>query len=62
MTIDIDIVVFDREILECDLWSQAYRAVPVAELMPDLCCPSTGESLAHAATRLAGCFADQAAP
>lgn len=54
LTIDIDIVVFDREILEGDLWSQAYRAVPVAELMPDLCCPATGESLGRVATRLAG--------
>ena len=54
LTIDIDMLVFDREFLEDDLWSQAYRAVPVAELLPDLCCPSTGESLAHAASRLAG--------
>ena len=54
LTIDIDMLVFDREFLEDDLWSQAYRAVPVAELLPDLCCPSTGESLSHAASRLAG--------
>jgi 2-amino-4-hydroxy-6-hydroxymethyldihydropteridine diphosphokinase len=54
LTIDIDMLVFDREFLEDDLWSEAYRAVPVAELLPDLCCPSTGESLSHAATRLAG--------
>ena len=50
LTIDIDMLVFDREFLEDDLWSQAYRAVPVAELLPDLCCPLTGESLSHAAT------------
>jgi 2-amino-4-hydroxy-6-hydroxymethyldihydropteridine diphosphokinase len=54
LTIDIDLLIFDRELLENDLWSHAYRAVPVAELMPDLCCPSTGESLVHAASRLAG--------
>jgi 2-amino-4-hydroxy-6-hydroxymethyldihydropteridine diphosphokinase len=54
LTIDIDMVVFDREVLEDDLWSEAYRAVPVAELLPDLCCPTTGESLSHAASRLAG--------
>jgi 2-amino-4-hydroxy-6-hydroxymethyldihydropteridine diphosphokinase len=53
LTIDIDMVVFDREIIEDDLWSQAYRAVPTAELMPDLCCPATGESLSQAAARLA---------
>ena len=54
LTIDIDLLVFDREVLEDDLWSQAYRAVPVSELLPDLCSPSTGESLSHASTRLAG--------
>ena len=54
LTIDIDMLVFDQEFVEDDLWSQAYRAVPVAELLPDLCCPSTGESMSHAATRLAG--------
>lgn len=53
LTIDIDILVFDDEIVEADLWSQAYRAVPVAELLPDLACPSTGELLSHAASRLA---------
>jgi 2-amino-4-hydroxy-6-hydroxymethyldihydropteridine diphosphokinase len=54
LTIDIDIVVFDGEVLEDDIWSQAYRAVPVAELLPNLCCPATGESLSRAAIRLAG--------
>ena len=47
LTIDIDIVVFDTDILEIDLWSQAYRAVTVGELLPDLCCPATGESLSR---------------
>jgi 2-amino-4-hydroxy-6-hydroxymethyldihydropteridine diphosphokinase len=54
LTIDIDMLVFDREVLEGDLWSQAYRAVPVAELLPDLCFPATGESLSLVAKRLAG--------
>ena len=54
LTIDIDLLVFDREFLEDDLWSRAYRAVPVAELLPDLCCPSTGETMSLAASRLAG--------
>jgi 2-amino-4-hydroxy-6-hydroxymethyldihydropteridine diphosphokinase len=53
LTIDIDLLVFDREFFEDDLWTQAYRAVPVAELLPDLCCPSTGETLSHLANRLA---------
>ena len=54
LTIDIDMLLFDQEFLADDLWSQAYRALPVAELLPDLRSPSTGESLAHTATRLAG--------
>jgi 2-amino-4-hydroxy-6-hydroxymethyldihydropteridine diphosphokinase len=62
LTIDIDLVVFDREVLEDDLWSQAYRAVPVAELMPDLRCPATGESLAHTAGRLASALAIKPRP
>ena len=54
LTIDIDMLIIDREFLADDLWSQAYRAVPLAELLPDLRCPSTGETLAHTAARLAG--------
>jgi 2-amino-4-hydroxy-6-hydroxymethyldihydropteridine diphosphokinase len=54
LTIDIDLLVFDREFLESDLWIHAYRAVPVAELLPDLDCPATGEPLSRAASRLAG--------
>ncbi len=55
VTIDIDMLVFDQEIVEDDLWSHAYRAVPVAELVPGLICPSTGESIMQAAARLSAC-------
>jgi 2-amino-4-hydroxy-6-hydroxymethyldihydropteridine diphosphokinase len=54
--IDIDLLVFDLEFAEDDLWSQVYRATPVAELLPDLRCPMTGESVLHAANRLARSF------
>ncbi len=54
LTIDIDLLVYDLEFVEDDLWSQAYRAMPVAELLPDLRCPATGETVLHAANRLAG--------
>jgi 2-amino-4-hydroxy-6-hydroxymethyldihydropteridine diphosphokinase len=53
LKIDIDIVVFDSEICENDLWIQAYRAVPVAELLPELRQRASGELLSHAAARLA---------
>jgi 2-amino-4-hydroxy-6-hydroxymethyldihydropteridine diphosphokinase len=62
LTIDIDLLIFDRELLENDLWIHAYRAVPVAELLPDLCCPSTCESLSHTASRLADCSPIKARP
>ena len=54
VTIDIDLLVYDLDFAEDDLWSQVYRARPVAELLPDLRCPATGESVLHAANRLAG--------
>ena len=53
VSIDIDLLVFDREFAADDLWSLAYRAVPIAELLPDLRCPSTGETVVQAANRLA---------
>ena len=53
--IDIDLLVFDGEIVEDDLWTHAYRAVPLAELVPELICPATGESIFDAAARLSAC-------
>jgi 2-amino-4-hydroxy-6-hydroxymethyldihydropteridine diphosphokinase len=35
-TIDLDILIFDQEILEPGLWLYAFRAVPLAEIMPDI--------------------------
>jgi 2-amino-4-hydroxy-6-hydroxymethyldihydropteridine diphosphokinase len=50
--IDFDIVLFDGELLEPDLWQYVHLATPVSELLPDL--PSgTGESLQQVARRLA---------
>ena len=50
--IDIDLLVLDGVVLKTDLWDLAYRAIPVAELLPDLASPVTGESLSAAASRL----------
>jgi len=49
--IDLDIIVFDGETVDGLLWKHAYRAVPVAELLPDLRSDS-GETLKQAAERL----------
>jgi 2-amino-4-hydroxy-6-hydroxymethyldihydropteridine diphosphokinase len=51
--IDIDLLVFDGVVWDADLWNLAYRAVPMAELLPDLARPGSGEPLAAAAVRLA---------
>lgn len=59
-TIDLDIVLFNREILtydgraipDPDLLRFAYVAVPMADLAPDLRHPETGEPLKEIANRL----------
>ena len=34
--IDLDIVFFDQQLLDATLWDQAYRAVPVSEVLPEV--------------------------
>jgi 2-amino-4-hydroxy-6-hydroxymethyldihydropteridine diphosphokinase len=50
--IDIDIILFDGEVLDPTLWQHAHRAVPVAELFPEYH-SETGDSLKDVARRLA---------
>jgi 2-amino-4-hydroxy-6-hydroxymethyldihydropteridine diphosphokinase len=52
-TIDIDILLVDHQVIDPDLWTQAYLAVPVAELLPDYPSGERGETLAQVAHRLA---------
>jgi 2-amino-4-hydroxy-6-hydroxymethyldihydropteridine diphosphokinase len=35
-TIDLDIIVFDEEVLDNSLWTRNFLAIPIAELRPDL--------------------------
>ncbi len=51
-TIDLDLVVFNGVLLDPSLWEHAFRAVPMAELLPGLV-SAGGESLRNAALRLA---------
>lgn len=51
--IDIDLLVYDGEVLDPQIWNQAYLAVPVAELIPNLPDPETGAPLAQVAVQLA---------
>ena len=50
-SMDIDLILFDGELLDANLWVYAYRAVPVSELLPEYV-STTGEPLERAAQRL----------
>ena len=52
-TIDLDIVIFDGQVLDTKLWTQAFIAVPLAELLPDFPGPNGKESLQEIAQHLA---------
>ena len=51
-TIDIDIVLFDDEIVGGRWLSQLFVVVPLAEIYPDFQNPTSHESIAETATRL----------
>jgi 2-amino-4-hydroxy-6-hydroxymethyldihydropteridine diphosphokinase len=48
--IDLDIILFDRQILDPTLWHFAHRAVPVSEIQPDIR-SEAGETLKEAAAK-----------
>lgn len=50
--IDLDIIVFDGEVLDTNLWKRVYIALPFSELLPDLVNPQSGETLRQTAGRL----------
>jgi 2-amino-4-hydroxy-6-hydroxymethyldihydropteridine diphosphokinase len=52
-TIDIDIITWDADVLDNNLWKYAHLAVPVAELLPCFQSGETGEYLEQVAERLA---------
>jgi len=52
-TIDLDVVVFDWHPIDHHLWEYAHAAVPVAEVMPEITNPVTGDRLQQVAKRLA---------
>ncbi len=51
-TIDLDILIYDRVILEPNIWLQAHIACPLSGLLPDLVDPQTGRTLAQTAADL----------
>jgi 2-amino-4-hydroxy-6-hydroxymethyldihydropteridine diphosphokinase len=50
--IDIDIILFDGEVLDPTLWQHVHRALPVSEIFPELI-SDRGERLADVARALA---------
>jgi len=50
-TIDLDLILFDERLADPALWQYAHRAVPVAEVLPEVTSES-GESLQATALRL----------
>lgn len=51
-TIDLDVLVYDQNVVDPGLWSQAHLAVPASELAPGLINELTGNSLRETAERL----------
>ena len=51
-TMDIDITVFDGQVLDAEIWRRGYLALIFAEMLPGFQNPETGESLAETARRL----------
>ncbi len=51
-TIDLDILIFDGQLIDPKVWTHAFVAVPLSELIPDYMNPATGETLKSVAERL----------
>jgi 2-amino-4-hydroxy-6-hydroxymethyldihydropteridine diphosphokinase len=43
-TIDLDILIYDEQLLDDDLWNYAHMAVPVAEILPAFIDPISGKN------------------
>ena len=51
-TMDLDIIIFDQQVVEPSLWTLAFIAIPMAELIPEIRHPDTAETLGQLAQRL----------
>ena len=51
-SIDIDILIVDEQVIEPEIWTHAYLAVPIAELLPNFESKESGETIEAAARRL----------
>ena len=51
-TIDVDLIIFNNRVLDEALWTKAFMALPIAELLPNLPHPRTALSLSEVASQL----------
>ncbi|MDO9547321.1 MAG: 2-amino-4-hydroxy-6-hydroxymethyldihydropteridine diphosphokinase [Pelolinea sp.] len=51
-TIDLDIIVFNNEIIDTDVWTKVFVAVPISELKPTLVNPENNKALIDIAKNL----------
>jgi 2-amino-4-hydroxy-6-hydroxymethyldihydropteridine diphosphokinase len=51
-TMDIDIIIWNGQVIDQDLWKKAFIALPISELLPDLINGQTGETLVEVSKRL----------
>jgi 2-amino-4-hydroxy-6-hydroxymethyldihydropteridine diphosphokinase len=46
-TIDLDIILYDHQVVDQNIWSRLHIALPVSELEPELVNPDSGKTLAE---------------
>ncbi len=51
-TIDLDILIYDSQILDKNIWRHAHMGVPIAEILPTFIDPQSGEQAVIIADRL----------
>jgi len=51
-TIDLDIIIFDDQVIDQDLWTRSFIASPISDLYPDLQQPSNKKTLLQVAKKL----------
>jgi 2-amino-4-hydroxy-6-hydroxymethyldihydropteridine diphosphokinase len=51
-TIDVDLIVYNDQVLDDGLWTKSFVAQPVSELIPTLTHPDNGKSLGEIAAQL----------
>lgn len=54
--IDIDILIYGNEVIDSEIWTQAYIAVPLAEVFPSLRNSNTGENIQDISKKLIKAF------